>query len=237
MIKKIIIFLLVTNSCISQNLNSYLYALVPSKFSCQAEKAQYNLNNLTRMILEKNGFETYIDDENFPDDFAKVNCNKVYADLEVKNSAFVTKLKIVLKDCKNNIVFISDEGKSTEKNQSIAYAQALRMASQSLNLTRHQYNPSLKIVVVSDESIVQNVAKTDVKPIALLAKKSDSGFNLIAANSENVYMNLKTTSLKNVFIASRQNSQGIVFKNEEKYYFEFYLNNQKITEPINVVLD
>ena len=237
MIKKIILFLLVFNSCYSQNLNSYLFALVPSKFSCQSEKAQYNLNNLTRMILEKNGFETYLDDEKLSTDFAKVNCNKVYADLEVKNTAFVTKLKIVLKDCKNNIVFISDEGKSIEKNQTIAYAQALRMASQSLNLMRHQYNPSLKIVVVKDELIDQNVSKTDVKPIALLAKKTDSGFNLIEANSANVYMNLKTTSLKNVFIATRQNLQGIVFKNEDKYYFEFYLNNQKITEPINVVFD
>lgn len=232
--KKIIFFLLLVNYGFSQDLNSYKYALIPSKFSFQSEKGQYNLNNLTRMTLEKNGFEVYLDDEKLSDDFAKNNCNKVFVDLEIKNTMFATKLKIVLKDCKNNIVFISEEGKSLDKNQTIAYSQALKIASQSLDLINHQYKPSQKSLGIIGEPVFQTDRSSGQKPIILIAKKTDFGFNLVSANPETSYMNLKATSIKDVFIADRQSIQGILFKSDDKWFFEFYQNNEKTTELIVV---
>ena len=95
--KNLIIYILLLFASLgfSQNLNSYKYALVPSKFSFQKEKGQYNANTLVKMITEKNQFESYFDDEVSPTDFANQNCNKVYVDLDVVNSMFATKVKIV----------------------------------------------------------------------------------------------------------------------------------------------
>ncbi len=46
--------------------------------------------------MEKNGFETYLYDDKLPDDFVKGNNNKVFADLDIVNTLFTTKIKIIL---------------------------------------------------------------------------------------------------------------------------------------------
>jgi len=57
---------------------------------------------------------------------------------------------------------------------------------------------------------------------------------LITSNPEVVYMNIKYTSVKDVYIAKRKENTGIFFKDNEKWIFEYYLNNQKITELLHV---
>ena len=232
---KIIILLLVVNFGFAQDVNSYKYALVPSKFVFQTEKGQFNLNNLTRMILESNGFESYIDDEKLPDDLVRDNCNKVFVDLDVSNTMFVTKLKIVLKDCKNNVIFSSQEGKSSEKSQALAYVQALKMASQSLKTMRHQFVATklnsvaaLPIIKVENNNKVSNL---------LTVQKTTTGFDLFSAETKKLILNLRSTSIKDIYIAMQQGSNcGIVFKSEGLYYFEYYTTDRKITEQVIVDL-
>lgn len=234
--KKVIVLLLFVNCIVAQNLNSYKYVLLPSRFSCQTEVDQYNLNSLMRMILEKNGFEVYADNEKFTDDFATENCNKLYADLDVQNSMFVTKAKIVLKDCKNNIIFISAQGRSNEKIQTIAFAQALRTASQSLDAERHIYKPLNKIVpTLSDKNSIQPELLT-AGDANYTAKKTNYGFDLIGTKSGTIFMSLQQTSLKGIYLASKNNKiHGIVFEKDNQWQLEYYKDDIKTIETLVIL--
>ena len=232
--KKVIVLLLFVNCTLAQNLNSYKYVLLPSRFSCQTEVDQYNLNSLMRMILEKNGFEVYLDNEKFSEDFATDICNKLYADLDVQNSMFVTKVKIVLKDCKNNIIFISSQGKSTDKNQTIAFSQALRIASQSLETEKHLYKPSDKTVQLFNDKNNDQPNQLVSNDINFTAKKTNYGYDLIF--NGNVNISLLQTSLIGIYLANKNNNiHGIVYKKDNKWQLEYYKNDTKIIEILNVI--
>lgn len=221
--KKLILItvLLVSFFGFSQNLNSYKYALLPSKFSFQKITDQYNVNTIMRMILEKNQFETYRDDEKFPEEFALENCNKVYADLDVVNSMFVTKVKIILKDCKNTILFTSTEGKSKDKENAKAFLEALREASQSLEALNHNYQPTQNLV--KQDKLINNglVNKTSIISNQLLASPTLQGWNLNNSN-EKVEIIIFKTTLKDFYLAKKLDKQGIIYLKNGFWFFEYY---------------
>ena len=136
----LLILLFVSSFGFTQALNNYKYAIVPSKFGFLKETDQYRLNTFTKMFMEKYGFITYLDTDNQPKEVANENCNKVYVDVLSNGSLFTTKLTVVLKDCSNNIVFKSIEGKSREKVYQKAYNQALREAFDSFEKLAFKYN-------------------------------------------------------------------------------------------------
>src|SRR6476620_2075949 len=116
--KKLILVALVMWSSVGicqQSINDYKYALVPAKFDFLDEADQYKLNTYTKMFLQKYGFETYFNNETLPEEAATYNCNKVYVDVLDNSNIRNTKLTVVLKDCRNNVIFTSAEGKSAEK--------------------------------------------------------------------------------------------------------------------------
>jgi hypothetical protein len=235
--KYIVLFLLFSTVVFAQNVNDYKYALMPSKFSFLKEENQYNLNLITKMYLQKYGFESYYDNETFSADFASINCNKIFIDVLNNSTMFSTKLKVVIKDCKNNILAISDEGTSREKEYRVAYNEALRMAFDNFGMLKtHKYQPSEKSIGTVGELAFQEVEHNEGKPMILYPKKAIEGFDLITSNPEVVYMNIKYTSVKDVYIAKRKENKGIFFKDNEKWIFEYYLNNQKITELLHVQL-
>lgn len=67
--------------------------MVPSKFNFLKEENMYNINVLTKLFMEKYGFETYLSNETAPDDFISKICNKVFV------VGITTRVKVVLKDC------------------------------------------------------------------------------------------------------------------------------------------
>lgn len=247
--KKIIVLLLFVSSFgFSQNLNNYKYALVPAKFTFLKEKDQFRLNTLTKMLMEKYGFETYFDSDILPTDFAKENCNKVFVDVEENNSMMVAKLRVVLKDCKNNILFISEEGKSKEKEYKIAYNQALREAFNSFNNLHHKYVEKIDTesqVVVKTNSIEdatpqkteEIVGETTAEGLrnSLSVVTTENGFDLYSIESKLLY-SAKRTSLKNVYIATCGVEKGILKKDyNDTWYFEYYREGSKklMSEPLS----
>ena len=227
--------LLVSFKGVSQNLNSYKYALLPSKFKFQKEIDQHNINTIVRMILDKNQFETFRDDEKFSEDFAKENCNKVYVDLDVVNTMFITKVKIILKDCKNVVLFTSLEGKSKEKENSKAYLEALREASYSLDLLHHKYEPAQQNLLSIGESklvetkIIQNkelensdvLNKIIINEKQFIATPTSLGWNLINLDKKMEIIMFKTT-LNDFYIAKKNDKQGIIYLKNSFWLFEYY---------------
>ncbi|WP_395043267.1 hypothetical protein [Flavobacterium sp.] len=248
--KYIILLLLVSSFGFGQNLNQYKYAKVPLKFSILKENDQYRLNTLTKMFMEKYGFESYLDSDILPDEFANENCNKVYVDLQESNTLMMTKIKVVLKDCKNNILYVSQEGKSRDKDYGVAYNQALREAFKSFESLNHKYNINetsqkslgmigepapVKInvekVVVTTQDVKVYTSKVD--NLSLFVQPITNGFQIIDSEPKVIYKILKT-STKDFYIATKATIQGVFFSRNNEWFFEYYQNEKLVSEKVDV---
>lgn len=247
--KKLVLILVCFFSLIgfSQNLNQYKYAQVPSKFSFLNAKDEFNLNTLAKMFMEKYNFVTYFDTDNLPDDFLKDSCNKVYVDVISNNTLFKTKLTVVLKDCKNNILFTSAEGSSREKQYAVAYNQALRQAFASLEVLKHQYNPA-QILIKTDEAPdfkrVQTNNTETIKATNFEEKKEVLGLSILelknglaVLNSDKkIIMYLYKSTLQNVYLADKMGIKGICYQKNNDWFFEYYENDSLKTEKMDIKL-
>lgn len=251
-ILSIIVLFVITFNSFAQDLNNYKYALVPAKFSFLKTADLYRMNTLTKMFMEKYGFETYLDSEILPTEFAMDNCNKVFVDIVANNTMMSTKLKIVLKDCKNNILYTSEEGKSREKEYKVAYNQALRMAFDNFEVLKsHVYQPSQKSLdmigepaqasikeekaVVVEEKAAQGVAATapKVSVSTLYAQPIANGFQLIDTEPKVIYKIYKT-SVKDYFTAVKGNLNGVLISKNNEWFFEYYQNDKLVSEKVEV---
>ena len=227
--KKYIILLLVLFSSLgfSQTINDYKYAIVPSKFSFLKEKNQYRLNLLTKLLMEKYGFVTFFDTDILPSEVAENNCNKVFVDVLSNGNMFVTKLSVVLKDCKNTVLFTSLEGKSQEKDYLISYNQALREAFNSFDALHYKYNDS-------DVSKISNtINDVSLSQIALFAQPIVNGFQLIDSTPK-VIMKIYKTSSPICFIANKNNIQGVLISKDNQWFFEYLYNSNLVSEKVEV---
>ena len=59
----LIAFLLINNLFAQSNLNAYKYVVVPKKYEFLKEADKYQLNSLTKFLLEKENFVVFFDDD------------------------------------------------------------------------------------------------------------------------------------------------------------------------------
>lgn len=152
MIKSINIFLFLVLSAtfsVAQDLNSYQYVVVPQEFDFQKEPGQYQLNELTKFLLEKQGFKAYLEGEELPGGNALNRCEILRAHVNNDSGLFVTKVQLELRDCNNRQVFISETGRSREKDFQKAFNEALRNAFESLEDLNYQYSGAESTVEVT----------------------------------------------------------------------------------------
>lgn len=214
----IITIFLISGISFSQKLNAYKYAIIPEKISFLKLKNQYNLNELLKFGMQKYGFETFYESDILPNDIN--NDNKIYVDVLENNSIFSTKVSIILKDFKNNILFTSNEGKSLDKSIEIAYNFALREAFNSFSGLKHVYNNNIIVSDLSEKTLVYQ------------AKPINNGYELFS-NGTIVYRILKTSN-KDFYKANKSDLQGTMFFKDNQYYFEYYLNDILITEKLEI---
>ena len=230
--KKYIILLVVLASSLSfsQTVNDYKYAIVPSKFTFLKEKDQYRLNTLTKLLMEKYGFVTFFDTDILPVEVAENNCNKVFVEVQSNGNMFMTKMSIVLKDCKNTILFTSAEGKSREKEYQTSYNQALREAFNSFETLaiKDKNDEKLKPEVVVYTSEIKRI-----KNSSLFAQPIENGFQLIDSTPK-VIMKIYKTSIPICFIANKNNIQGVLISKENQWFFEYLNNSNLVSEKVEV---
>jgi hypothetical protein len=253
--KKYLLLLLlsVSSAGFSQSVNDYKYAIVPSKFNFLKEKDAYRMNTLTKMFMEKYGFVTYFDTDILPTEIANQNCNKVFVDVISNGNMFMTKLTVVLKDCKNEILFTSTEGKSREKEYQVSYNQALREAFGSFDTLEYKYNgtvtgvETLIVKTTNDGSTIKQEVipvntpvtgvnsknSTSLEGIVLFAQPISNGFQLVD-NTPKVVMKIFRTSNKDCFIATKENTQGVLIAKDNQWFFEYYQNDKLISEKAEV---
>lgn len=217
------LLLFYTNFLFSQESEHYIYASIPSQFSFQKEKNQYRINSTLKAFFQQQGYTTFLDDEILSESFSNSNCNKIYVDIEVKNSIFSTNLFVITKDCNNAILQKSSEGSSRQKDLKIAYNEALLKALKSLkNINYKSKNSGKKTSIVQTEK-VENISKTD-----------DSNSTTYFSKNTNSFVTLKKTGRPNLFIANSEQNNGLVTVINNKYIFEYYLDGLLVTEELEV---
>lgn len=233
--KIVILFLLIGSLSFAQtSVNNYEYVIVPAKFAFQNKNDQYRLNTLTKLILEKYGFKAFLDTDVLPAELIEQNCNKLYADVTSDGSFMTTRLKIILKDCRNNVLYISEEGKSKEKDWTKSYNEALRAASKSFEKLNYKYMPvgQPKEITAKQQEIV-TISNQNLNTETLFAQPITNGFQLVDTTPK-VVMKIFKTSNSNMFTAIKGTLQGVLVAKDSEWFFEYYENDKLISEKIAV---
>jgi hypothetical protein len=226
--KYFLLFALLFSSIIfSQNVNDYKYIVLPAKFSFLKEANKYNLNALTKSVLEKQGYEVYYDTDIFPQDLAENRCKALFADMLENSSLFVTKIKLELKDCKNQTVYVSKEGKSREKEYAKAYVQAFREVGKSLSVLKS--NPKQQV----PEKAIEMKTENTVAATLFFAQPIPNGFQIVDTTPK-VVMKLFKTSVSDFYIAQKDNQQGVFLNKNNQWYFEYYQNDKLVSEKMEI---
>lgn len=237
----LLIAFFIFNTIIAQSVNDYKYVVVPTKFDFLKEPNKFNMNSLTKMLFQKYGFEVFMMDEALPTEIANNRCKALFADVVEDKALLITKLKIVLKDCKNQVVYETAVGKSKEKDFAKAYTQAFREASKSFETLNYKYNggnelasnPEEKPEPKQESKIYSLETNPENPEVFFFAQPIANGFQIV--NSEpRVIMRLFKTSQNNVFIAVRGDEKGIVITKNGKWFFENYVDGKLVSEPINI---
>lgn len=234
----------VSGLSVAQSINDYQYVIVPSKFDFLSEKDQYRLNTLTKMMMEKYGFITYFDTD---PEARKYNCNKIFVEVSNAKSIMKTLLVITLKDCNNTILFVSKEGESKEKDYGVAYGQALREASKSLETMGYRYNGTMTetqttTVVTTDigsgitrevKQIQPKSSKANVTKVPLNAQPVINGYQLVDMTPK-IILTIWYTSAEGIFLAERNQTQGVVFAQNGSWFFEYYSEGKRVSEVLDI---
>ena len=225
----------------SQDLNDFKYIIVPESYDILGKTNQYQLNALTKFLFEKNGFQTIMKTETWPEDLQQNPCLGVSPVLVEDSGLFVTKMRIVLQDCKGMTVYKTREGKSKEKEFQAAYQESFRDAFQDLADLQYEYKSNSGIAesvkMSSENSSVKEVknitseAKNEVVP----ESESDVAHEVVA--EENI--DLPAGSKAEGNLNSLENSQWIygdaVFE-LRAYNSNYALYQLNAPEPIALLL-
>lgn len=166
----------------AQEVNSYRYVVVPNKYEFTKEADKYQVNSLTEFLFHKYGFDAYLEEEELPDEIGQDQCSGLYADVEDNSGLFVTRLTVILKDCRNNKIFVSEEGASRSKDYKTAYHEALRQAFESIGKLNYSYEPENS--VASEDKIADTTATVPEKKIVVVTAIPEVPVEEIASEKE-----------------------------------------------------
>jgi hypothetical protein len=239
-----LILLLAATFSFGQNLNNYKYVIVPQKFDFQKEAGQFDINNLARMMFEKYGFTVLMEGTQYPNDLALDRCKALYADIQ--NSGLIhTNFTILLKDCSGTAVFTSATGRSKEKDRKKAYYEAMREASHSLAGLNYNYagegdgkSKTVTRTITNKEEVTvyvesPNSAKAVVNPNQLTAKSTAYGYELVDAKGKH-FLKMYKTSQPDSYSAQMESINGLVFKKDGEWFFEYYVNDKPVSQKLDI---
>ncbi|MBC7640721.1 MAG: hypothetical protein H7174_00025 [Flavobacterium sp.] len=226
--KKIILltFSLFTFLSFSQNLNKYKYAIIPENFEFLKTKNEFGFCDLVKAAMRKYGFETFSNNEILPLDVA--NDNKFFVDIVVNSGMIYTKMTMVFKDYRNNVLFTSEEGKSKEKEYQIAFNESFRQAAKSLDLL----NDKTQKIETSELKPTKNKILNQAFPAQYVVSSIPNGYNLLS-NQKIVFEILNTTK-KDFYIAKKDGINGLLLKIDGEWFFEYYKNEELILEKLKI---
>lgn len=220
-------------------INNYKYVVVPTRFSFSKSDNQYDLNTLTKSFLEDKGFVVFMANEQLPPEITTNNCNALNAEIAENNGLLSTKLTLVLKDCRGNIIFKGKEGKSREKDFKTAYTMALTDAFASLKDYKYDGTAAAPVQQQQQPVAAQPASSPVTTPVStpvtdnagtLYAQPTPNGYQLVDTTPKKV-MTLLKTSMPDYFIVEAL--KGVVFK-KDGWWLEYYKDNKLISQKLEI---
>lgn len=240
-------FTLLTSFSFAQSINDFRAVIVPLKFDFQKKQNEYRLSTLTKYNLNKAGFEAFYAEE--PNSYDK--CSLLYIDVVNMKAFLATKMYFVLKDCTGKEIFKSTTGYTKEKDYQLAYTEALNEAFNSLYAMNYKYVPGAAPVVTTTATAVPTPMPVPVVPsvsapvstvvatnvaantTVYYAQPTANGYQLVDTTPK-VVMKLYKTSKSDYFTAVRDGVQGALLLKDNEWYFEYYQNEQLLSEKIAI---
>ncbi|WP_340202199.1 hypothetical protein [Ascidiimonas sp. W6] len=245
------------------SVNDYKYVIVSKRFDFQKSENQYQLNDLTKFLFKKYNFNPVFEGD-LPEDLYRNSCLGLKSVIVDESSMFVTKLKVELRDCQNNLVYTSKIGKSKEKEYRVTYQQAIRRAFESFASLKYQYTPSNiatnsaykiekenKLLEEKEEQKIKSATTLEVeekntpnlKEDVSLETTTTKKYPVLYAQPNKVGFQLVDTSPSIVFIIYKtskkdlyllKDEKGIFYKEGANWIAEFYDNDRVIKKVFTV---
>ncbi|WP_299122123.1 hypothetical protein [uncultured Tenacibaculum sp.] len=246
--KKIFFVLLLLSATVfgQKSVNNYEYIIVPVRFDFVKKKDQYKTSSLTKFLFNKYGFKAFLSNENLPESLNKNRCKALIGTVKDDSGMFNTKSIIELRDCYNNLIYTSKEGKSSNKDYKKAYHEAIRNAFKSIEQLKYKYTPvsnENEVAVVEESQVVVKTPKvikvkknikSDTKVVTtpiLYAQSTNTGYQVIDSKPKVVFKILKT-NVKDVYVI--QNMNGILYKNGNIWIAEYYKGEENVIEKYQI---
>ena len=192
--------------------------VVPNKFAFLKSDNEYQLNILTKFLIEKQGFKAYMENE-VPAELLNTPCNLLKADVKNESNMMTSKLRLVLTNCANKEVFSSEVGKSREKEYKKSYQEALRnaLAGNALATFRKQYQQP-QSSQPSQSSVNETPEEDSI--YQLNAKKVGDLYELRWRHNNELFLKARKTITPNLYIAYEvaNHKFGIVQKDGSTFY-------------------
>lgn len=231
----LITFCLFTIATFSQSINNYEFVIVPTKFDFQRDENEYRLNTLVKYRLEEFGFKAFYNSDklstNFNDRCLYLNTNVVD-----ESSLFMTKLYIEFKDCNNTVIFKSAMGSSRTKERKIAYNEAMEKALLSVKNLNYKFEgkKTENSVKVTNTEASNSIEKTQVvNENSLFAQPITNGYQLVDTTPK-VVLKMFKTSQPDYYTATSDSKNGVVFKKNNEWFFEYYVNEKLVSEKLSI---
>ena len=107
--------------------------------------------------------------------------------------------------------------------------QSTKIIANKINLTK---NTTLQRNIRNQKQVLPNKNIKKISSLTMLhAQTVSDGYNLVN-NKSNVVFRLLNTSKKDIFILKNKN--GIVYKSDNIWIAEYYLNNMLLKEKISI---
>ncbi|MVO07824.1 hypothetical protein GOQ30_01435 [Flavobacterium sp. TP390] len=241
--KRLLLVVALLVSFFTNGKEKYKYVIVPEQFSFFKEPNQYNLNALTKSFFETEGFTVLYDTDKLPDELVKNRCLALYINAIENKSMFVTKIAINIRDCRNEVLLVSEEGSSREKSYEKAYTQTFRAALTSLKGKLNSFEipadtkTSVSDVIIEKPSVLEDLIPTGTElgnKNILYALPTDTGYKLVNA-VPNVIFELNKTTIPDLYLAERGlMDAGIFYKKEGVWNYEYYKKGKLVIEKVEV---
>ena len=157
----IAVLLLIYVSSFAQSVNDYQYVIVPEKFDFAKSIDEYQLNSLTQFLFNKYGFDSYRERDEKPPGLKNGSCDALYADVESDSNFRISRFTVFLKDCNGKVIFVSEQGRSKEKDYKKSYHEALRDAFISIQELQYSYNGTSQEKKKEEETTPSNEASKE----------------------------------------------------------------------------
>ena len=206
--------------------------LIKHKYDFQKVNDSYNINNMFKGIL-LSSFDVYFEEDELPIELAQNRCKALTGVLVDNSNMFYTKLKFQIKDCQNKILFESEEMKSKEKSSQDGYIEVIKLLAPEVKkflvLRKQMNNGVIEPLKMETVNTVTPVTESTPSNSKYKFLEIQNGFAILDATPK-VVLQIYKTSVQDVYIADKFGKKGVFYKKEDKWYFEYYENDNLVNE-------